>query len=132
MKKINAIMNETETTVQLINKLDNILEPFALLAKGKNPIYMGLECSEVSIRTNGSESVFKLFINKQNLAKINLGKATASVFGSEDFSISQEDRKLIEVIFVNLKNSSEESEREFSNPIEEMLHRMGIDLNNIQ
>ena len=42
MKKIDAILNrEQEKYPTLINKLSMILEPFALLATGNAPVYIG-------------------------------------------------------------------------------------------
>ena len=42
MKKIDAILNrEQEKYPALINKLSMILEPFALLATGNAPVYIG-------------------------------------------------------------------------------------------
>lgn len=41
MKKIDMILNGTkEQYPSLISKLSNILEPFALLAVGKAPVYV--------------------------------------------------------------------------------------------
>lgn len=69
MKKIDAILNrEQEKYPVLINKLSMILEPFALLATGNAPVYIGRIAEE------------------------------ASVFGSEHFSISTEDAQSVKNI----------------------------------
>lgn len=51
MKKIDMILNGTkEQYPSLISKLSNILEPFALLAVGKAPVYIGRIVEELGVK----------------------------------------------------------------------------------
>ena len=59
MKKINAILSNStkEQYPVLINKLSDIIEPFALHAVGLPPVYVGLEVEQLTVKQSG-ESVY--------------------------------------------------------------------------
>lgn len=61
MKKINAILSNStkEQYPVLINKLSDIIEPFALHAVGLPPVYVGLEVEQLTVKQSG-ESVMYL------------------------------------------------------------------------
>lgn len=52
MKKINAILSNStkEQYPVLINKLSDIIEPFALHAVGLPPVYVGLEVEQLTVK----------------------------------------------------------------------------------
>ena len=58
MKKINAILSNStkEQYPVLINKLSDIIEPFALHAVGLPPVYVGLKLSNLQL--SRAERVF--------------------------------------------------------------------------
>lgn len=81
MKKIDAILNrEQEKYPALINKLSMILEPFALLATGNAPVYIGCIAEEMAKECGA----FIFSIEGNDLAHVDL-KMEASVFGVNIF-----------------------------------------------
>lgn len=92
MKKINAILSNStkEQYPVLINKLSDIIEPFALRAVGLPPVYVGLEVEQLTVKQSG-ESVYVFGINGKDVAHVDTEKAEASVFGGKTFAISAED-----------------------------------------
>lgn len=52
MRKINAILSNStkEQYPVLINKLSDIIEPFALRAVGLPPVYVGLEVEQLTVK----------------------------------------------------------------------------------
>lgn len=96
MKKIDAILNGAgEQYISLINKLSNILEPYALYATGKAPVYMGRIVEELGIKECKECGAFIFNIDGNDLAHVDLKKMEASVFGGEHFSISTEDAQSV-------------------------------------
>ena len=81
MKKINAILSNStkEQYPVLINKLSDIIEPFALHAVGLPPVYVGL-----TVKQSG-ESVYVFGINGKD---VDTEKAEASVFGRLNVEIT--------------------------------------------
>lgn len=104
MKKINAILSNStkEQYPVLINKLSDIIEPFALRAVGLPPVYVGLEVEQLTVKQSG-ESVYVFGIN---------GKAEASVFGGKTFAISAEDVKSVTNTLTALHNCKEENDED--------------------
>lgn len=86
MRKINAILSNStkEQYPVLINKLSDIIEPFALRAVGLPPVYVGLEVEQLTVKQSG-ESVYVFGINGKD---VDTEKAEASVFGGKTFAIS--------------------------------------------
>ena len=70
MKKINAILSNStkEQYPVLINKLSDIIEPFALHAVGLPPVYVGLEVEQLTVKQSG-ESVYVFGINGKAINK---------------------------------------------------------------
>lgn len=70
MKKINAILSNStkEQYPVLINKLSDIIEPFALHAVGLPPVYVGL-----TVKQSG-ESVYVFGINGKDVAHVDTEK----------------------------------------------------------
>lgn len=68
MKKINAILSNStkEQYPVLINKLSDIIEPFALRAVGLPPVYVGLEVEQLTVKQSG-ESVYVFGINGKDV-----------------------------------------------------------------
>lgn len=103
MKKIDAILNrEQEKYPTLINKLSMILEPFALLATGNAPVYIGRIAEEVAVKECSGAFIFS--IEGNDLAHVDLKKMEASVFGGEHFSISTEDAQSVKNVLEALKH----------------------------
>lgn len=105
MKKIDMILNGTkEQYPSLISKLSNILEPFALLAVGKAPVYIGRIVEELGVKQCKDCGAFIFNIEGNDLAHVDLKKMEASVFGGEHFSISTEDAQSVKNVLEALKH----------------------------
>lgn len=93
MRKINAILSNStkEQYPVLINKLSDIIEPFALRAVGLPPVYVGLEVEQLTVKQSG-ESVY--------------------VFGGKTFAISAEDVKSVTNTLTALHNCKEENDED--------------------
>lgn len=105
MKKIDMILNGTkEQYPSLISKLSNILEPFALLAVGKAPVYIGRIVEELGVKQCKDCGAFIFNIDGNGLARVDLKKMEASVFGGEHFSISTEDAQSVKNVLEALKH----------------------------
>lgn len=73
MKKIDAILNrEQEKYPALINKLSMILEPFALLATGNAPVYVGRIAEEMAVKECKECGAFIFSIEGNDLAHVDL------------------------------------------------------------
>lgn len=103
MKKIDAILNK-EKYPTLINKLSMILEPFALLATGNAPVYIGRIAEEMAVKECKECGAFIFSIEGNDLAHVDLKKMEASVFGGEHFSISTEDAQSVKNVLEALKH----------------------------
>lgn len=105
MKKIDTILNrEQEKYPALINKLSMILEPFALLATGNAPVYIGRIAEEMAVKECKECGAFTFSIEGNDLAHVDLKKMEASVFGGEHFSISTEDAQSVKNVLGALKH----------------------------
>ena len=105
MKKIDAILNrEQEQYPALISKLSMILEPFALLAVGNAPVYVGRIVEELGVKQCKDCGAFIFNIGGNDLAHVDLKKMEASVFGGEHFSISTEDAQSVKNVLEALKH----------------------------
>ena len=111
MKKINAILSNStkEQYPVLINKLSDIIEPFALHAVGLPPVYVGLEVEQLTVKQSG-ESVYVFGINGKDVAHVDTEKAEGSVFGGKTFAISAEDVKSVTNTLTALHNCKEEDD----------------------
>lgn len=71
MKKINAILSNStkEQYPVLINKLSDIIEPFALRAVGLPPVYVGLEVEQLTVKQSG-EGVYVFGINGKDVKSV--------------------------------------------------------------
>lgn len=126
MKKIDAILNGTkEQYPSLISKLSNILEPFALLAVGKAPVYVGRVVEELGVKQCGA---FIFNIDGNDVAHVDVKRMEASVFGGETFSISTEDVKSVTDVLAALENHKEKDDE---NPIKEILENMPKELKSL-
>ena len=103
MKKIDAILNRKKYPT-LINKLSMILEPFALLATGNAPVYIGRIAEEMAVKECKECGAFIFSIEGNDLAHVDLKKMEASVFGGEHFSISTEDAQSVKNVLEALKH----------------------------
>lgn len=105
MKKIDAILNrEQEKYLLLSTKLSMILEPFALLATGNAPVYIGRIAEEMAVKECKEGGTFIFSIEGNDLAHVDLKKMEASVFGGEHFSISTEDAQSVKNVLEALKH----------------------------
>lgn len=98
MKRIDSILEGTDNQYpSLISRLSVVLEPFALVAAGKLPIYMGNipESVEIKVCKDCGKHIFCLDGN--DLAAVDVREMTASVFGGEFFQLQTED-------FLSIKN----------------------------
>lgn len=124
MKKINAILSNStkEQYPVLINKLSDIIEPFALRAVGLPPVYSGLEVEQLTVK-QGGESVYVFGINGKDVAHVDTEKAEASVFGGKTFAISAEDVKSVTNTLTALHNCKEKDD-----PLEGILKNISREL----
>lgn len=130
MKKINAILSNStkEQYPVLINKLSDIIEPFALHAVGLPPVYVGLEVEQLTVKQSG-ESVYVFGINGKDVAHVDTEKAEASVFGGETFSISIEDAESVRNTVDALENRKGSDIDE--NPIKDIIEGMPKELKSL-
>lgn len=119
MRKINAILSNStkEQYPVLINKLSDIIEPFALRAVGLPPVYVG----QLTVKQSG-ESVYVFGINGKD---VDTEKAEASVFGGKTFAISAEDVKSVTNTLTALHNCKEENDED---PLEGILENIPREL----
>ena len=81
MKKIDMILNGTkEQYPSLISKLSNILEPFALLAVGKAPVYIGRIVEELGVKQCKDCGAFIFNIDGNDVAHVDTKRMEASIF----------------------------------------------------
>lgn len=126
MKKIDAILNrEQEKYPALINKLSMILEPFALLATGNAPVYVGRIAEEMAVKECKECGAFIFSIEGNDLAHVDLKKMEASVFGGEHFSISTEDAQSVKNVLEALKH------RDGSDPVKDIIEGMPKELKSL-
>lgn len=129
MKKIDAILNGTkEQYPSLISKLSDILEPYALLAVGKAPVYVGRVVEELKVKQCKDYEAFIFNIDGNDVAYVNVIRMEASVFGGETFSISTEDVKSVTDVLAALENRKEEDDE---NPVKEILENMPKELKSL-
>lgn len=125
MKKIDMILNGTkEQYPSLISKLSNILEPFALLAVGKAPVYIGRIVEELGVKQCKDCGAFIFNIDGNDVAHVDTKRMEASVFGGETFSISIEDAESVRNTVDALENRSDIDE----NPIKDIIEGMPEEL----
>ena len=118
MKKIDAILNrEQEKYPALINKLSMILEPFALLATGNAPVYIGRIAEEMAVKECKECGAFIFSIEGNDLAHVDLKKMEASVFGGEHFSISTEDAQSVK----NVLEASKHRDGSDNDPVKDII-----------
>lgn len=126
MKKIDAILNrEQEKYPALINKLSMILEPFALLATGNAPVYIGRIAEEMAVKECKECGAFIFSIEGNDLAHVDLKKMEASVFGGEHFSISTEDAQSVKNVLEALKH------RDDNDPVKDIIDGMPKELKSL-
>lgn len=126
MKKIDAILNrEQEKYHTLINKLSMILEPFALLATGNAPVYIGRIAEEMAVKECKECGAFIFSIEGNDLAHVDLKKMEASVFGGEHFSISTEDAQSVKNVLEALKH------RDDIDPVKDIIDGMPKELKSL-
>ena len=129
MKKIDAILNGArESQKSMVTKLEVILTPFALLAVGKTPTYIGHVVRELGVQQCEDCGAFIFNIDGNNVAHVDVKKMGASVFGGEMFPISEEDTKSVTDILVALKKRKEEDDE---NPAKEILENMPEELKSL-
>lgn len=103
MRKIDMILDGRED--HYVKLLTAILEPFALFAVGKVPVYAGEEVDGLGLNCDKSSNEVIFIINDEGKASVNLEKMEATVFGSETFSLSEEDNKTVSRLVDILKKS---------------------------
>lgn len=132
MKKIDAILNrEQEKYPALINKLSMILEPFALLATGNAPVYIGRIVEEMAVKECKECGAFIFSIEGNDLAHVDLKKMEASVFGGETFSISIEDAESVRNTVDALENRKGSDHDIDENPIKDIIEGMPKELKSL-
>lgn len=130
MKKIDMILNGTkEQYPSLISKLSNILEPFALLAVGKAPVYVGRIVEELGVKQCKDCGAFIFNIDGNNVAHVDTKRMEASVFGGEHFSISTEDAQSVKNVLEALKHR-DGSDNDID-PVKEILENMPKELKSL-
>lgn len=130
MKKIDAILNrEQEKYPTLINKLSMILEPFALLATGNAPVYIGRIAEEMAVKECKECGAFIFNIDGNDVAHVDTKRMEASVFGGETFSISIEDAESVRNTVDALENRKGSDIDE--NPIKDIIEGMPKELKSL-
>lgn len=128
MKKIDMILNGTkEQYPSLISKLSNILEPFALLAVGRAPVYIGRIVEELGVKQCKDCGAFIFNIDGNDVAHVDTKRMEASVFGGETFSISIEDAVRNTVDALENRKGSDIDE----NPIKDIIEGMPKELKSL-
>lgn len=128
MKKIDMILNGTkEQYPSLISKLSNILEPFALLAVGEAPVYIGRIVEELGVKQDCGAFIFN--IDGNDVAHVDTKRMEASVFGGETFSISIEDAESVRNTVDALENRKGSDIDE--NPIKDIIEGMPKELKSL-
>lgn len=126
MKKIDSILNGTkEQYPSLISKLSNILEPFALLAVGKAPVYVGRVAGEMGVKQCKECGAYIFSIEGSDVALVDTEKMQASVFGGEMFAIQIEDVASVQAVISALEARED---KEDENPLEALLNDMPKEL----
>lgn len=126
MKKIDSIlMGTTEQYPSLISKLSNILEPFALLAVGKAPVYVGRVVNEIGVKQCKECGAFIFNLDGSDVALVDVEKMQASVFGGEMFAMQTEDVDSVKALINALENRDD---KEDENPLEALLRDMPKEL----
>lgn len=123
MKKIDVILNGAEEQyTPLINKLSNILEPYALFAMGKAPVYVGRIVEELGVKQCKECGAFIFNIDGNDVAHVDLKKMEASVFGGVNFHLSTDDAESVKDVLEALKRheGSDIDENPIKNIIEGM------------
>lgn len=132
MKKIDMILNGTkEQYPSLISKLSNILEPFALLAVGKAPVYIGRIVEELGVKQCEDCGVFIFNIDGNDVAHVDTKRMEASVFGDETFSISIEDAESVRNTVDALENREGSDHDIDENPIKDIIEGMPKELKSL-
>lgn len=129
MKKIDVILNGAEEQyTSLINKLSNILEPYALFAMGKAPVYVGRIVEELGVKECGA---FIFNIDGNDVAHVDLKKMEASVFGGVNFHLTTDDAESVKDVLKALK-SREGSDNDIDeNPIKDIIEGMPKELKSL-
>lgn len=132
MKKIDMILNGTkEQYPSLISKLSNILEPFALFAVGKTPVYIGRIVEELGVKQCEDCGAFIFNIDGNNVAHVDTKRMEAFVFGGETFSISIEDAESVRNTVDALENRKGSDHDIDENPIKDIIEGMPKELKSL-
>lgn len=132
MKKIDVILNGAEEQyTSLINKLSNILEPYALYAVGKAPVYVGRIVEELGVKQCKECGAFIFNIDGNDVAHVDLEKMEASVFGGVNFHLTTDDAESVKDVLKALK-SREGSDNDIDeNPIKDIIEGMPKELKSL-
>lgn len=130
MKKIDVILNGAEEQyTSLINKLSNILEPYALYAVGKAPVYVGRIVEELGVKQCKECGAFIFNIDGNDVAHVDLEKMEASVFGGVNFHLTTDDAESVEDVLEALKRHEGSDIDE--NPIKDIIEGMPKELKSL-
>lgn len=130
MKKIDVILNGAgEQYVSLINKLSNILEPYALFAVGKAPVYVGRIVEELGVKQCKECGAFIFNIDGNDVAHVDLEKMEASVFGGVNFHLTTDDAESVKNVLKALERHEGSDNDE--NPIKDIIEGMPKELKSL-
>lgn len=130
MKKIDAILNGAEEQyTSLINKLSNILEPYALYAVGKAPVYVGRIVEELGVKQRKECGALIFNIDGSDVAHVDLEKMEASVFGGVNFHLTTDDAESVKDVLEALKRHEGSDNDE--NPIKDIIEGMPKELKSL-
>ncbi len=130
MKKIDVILNGAEEQyTSLINKLSNILEPYALYAVGKAPVYVGRIVEELGVKQCKECGAFIFNIDGNDVAHVDLEKMEASVFGGVNFHLTTDDAESVKDVLEALKRHEGSDIDE--NPIKDIIEGMPKELKSL-
>lgn len=129
-RKIDVILNGAEEQyTSLINKLSNILEPYALYAVGKAPVYVGRIVEELGVKQCKECGAFIFNIDGNDVAHVDLEKMEASVFGGVNFHLTTDDAESVKDVLEALKRHEGSDIDE--NPIKDIIEGMPKELKSL-
>lgn len=132
MKKIDVILNGTgEQYTSLINKLSNILEPYALFAMDEAPVYAGRIVEELGVKQCKECGTFIFNIDGNDVAHVDLEKMEASVFGGSNFHLTTEDAESVKNVLKALERHESRDNDVDKTPIKDIIESMPKELKSL-
>lgn len=104
MKLIDQILNEnSDSYITLVTKLEKVLEPFALMAAERIPVFCGVPVESLQIRARKDCSTIIFSIDNKPLAAVRVEEQEFSVYGEDYIKLHDEDMESIQNLLNALK-----------------------------